>query len=86
MRHLSGKLIVRTGGTERHGEPEARGMSEDANNYGNSTKEQGGERTTVADDGRFHTLADIRIRTARVAHNLAAVPLSGIPAAAYAID
>lgn len=56
-------------------------MSEDANNYGNGTKGQGDEPHKVVDDGRFRTLADIRIGSARVAHNLAAVPLSGIPAA-----
>lgn len=56
-------------------------MSDDATNHGNGTKENASDPHRAVDGGRFRTLADIRIGTPRVARNLAAVPLSGIPAA-----
>jgi hypothetical protein len=59
-------------------------MSDDATNDGNGTKGQAGERHKVVNDDRFRTLADIRIGAPRMAHNLAAVPLSGVPAASIA--
>lgn len=57
-------------------------MSEDAKNGGNGTRGIGGGGREAADDGRFRTLSDLCIGTPRIAHNLAAVPLSGNPAAA----
>jgi hypothetical protein len=56
-------------------------MSDDATNDGKGTKGHESDPHRAGDDGRFRTLADIRIGAPRVAHNLAAVPLSGMPAA-----